>query len=148
MEKETEIAISVKNLSKIYQKKNTDGDKEDFCALKNINLEIKKGEVIGVIGENGSGKSTLLKILSGIYKPDTGEVEMYGSIASILDVGAGMRPELSGKKKIFLRGQLLGLSSKEIESIYDDLEKLMKPQAIAFKKCMKTFAITRQHSAV
>lgn len=111
-----EVAIKISNLSKKFQK-----DNEVFFALKGLSLEIQTGEVVGIIGKNGSGKSTLLKILSGILKPDDGEIEMYGSVASILDVGAGMHPDLTGKQNIYLRGQLLGLRTKEIDAVFEDL---------------------------
>jgi ABC-type polysaccharide/polyol phosphate transport system ATPase subunit len=114
-----DLAISVKNLSKNYQLKHAiktaDGNfTQQLIALNNISFQIKKGEFVGIIGPNGSGKSTLLKILSGITKPSDGSAQIYGRVASILDIGAGFHPELSGKENIFLNGQLLGFTSKEI----------------------------------
>ncbi|HOK38719.1 MAG TPA: ABC transporter ATP-binding protein [Bacteroidales bacterium] len=86
----------------------------NFFALKDINLEIKQGEIIGIIGPNGAGKSTLLKILAEVTPPSKGEVEIYGKLASILEIGIGFQPELSGYENIFLVGQLYGLRKKEI----------------------------------
>lgn len=116
-----DIAIKVEGLSKVYQKKNKDGKQEDFYALKDVSFEVKKGETVGIIGKNGSGKSTLLKILSGVVKPASGNVLINGNIASILDVGAGMHPELSGRENVYLRGELLGMAKKEIDAVYDNI---------------------------
>lgn len=98
-------------LSQVFQKKN----KEWFWALKEISFEVKKGQVLGIIGKNGSGKSTLLRLLSGISKPSNGAITINGRLASILDIGAGFHPDLSGRENIFLRGRLFGMSSKAIE---------------------------------
>lgn len=88
--------------------------KEDFWALKNIELNIEKGEVLGIIGPNGAGKSTLLKILSQITPPTTGEVHIEGSVGSLLEVGTGFHPELTGRENIFLNGAILGMPKNEI----------------------------------
>jgi lipopolysaccharide transport system ATP-binding protein len=93
--------------------------KEDFWALKDINFEIQKGEAVGIIGPNGSGKSTLLKILTGITPPTTGEIRMHGKVASLLEVGTGFHPELTGRENIFLNGAILGMSKKEIAEKFD-----------------------------
>ncbi len=92
-----------------------------FQALDDINLDIRRGEVLGIIGKNGSGKSTLLRLLSGIAKPTEGRIEIYGSVASILDIGAGFHPDLSGRENIFLRGQLVGISKKEIQERFEEI---------------------------
>jgi len=92
-----------------------------FLALDDINLDIRRGEVLGIIGKNGSGKSTLLRLLSGIAKPTEGRIEIYGSVASILDIGAGFHPDLSGRENIFLRGQLVGISKKEIQERFEEI---------------------------
>ena len=115
-----DIAIQVKNLSKKYILKHPIKDVDDnftheHWALQDVSFEIKKGEAVGIIGPNGSGKSTLLKILSGVTKPTSGSVEITGRVASILDIGAGFHQELSGRENIFLNGQLLGFSYKEIQ---------------------------------
>lgn len=119
-------AIVIKNLSKVFLKKEgldrisfwqkifKTNKSSNFFALKDINLEIKQGEIIGIIGPNGAGKSTLLKILAEVTPPSKGEVEIYGKLASILEIGIGFQPELSGYENIFLVGQLYGLRKKEI----------------------------------
>jgi lipopolysaccharide transport system ATP-binding protein len=95
--------------------------KEEFWALKDINLSIKKGEIVGIVGHNGAGKSTLLKILTKITPPEEGEIVMRGSIASLLEVGTGFHPELSGRENIFLNGAILGMTKKEIARKFDEI---------------------------
>ena len=94
---------------------------EDFWALKDVNVEIKRGEVIGIIGNNGSGKSTLLKILTGITPRSQGEIIMRGRVASLLEVGTGFHPELTGRENVFLNGAILGMPQKEIARKFDDI---------------------------
>lgn len=93
----------------------------DFYALKNINLEIKKGESIGIIGKNGAGKTTLLRIVAGIYKPTSGKIYTNGKIMPIIELGAGFDMELTGKENIFLNGIILGMTRKEVEEKYDEI---------------------------
>ena len=95
--------------------------KEEFWALKDINLEVSKGEVVGIIGPNGSGKSTLLKILSQITPPTEGEIKIRGKVGSLLEVGTGFHPELSGRENIFLNGAILGMHKKEIAEKFDQI---------------------------
>jgi ABC-type polysaccharide/polyol phosphate transport system ATPase subunit len=89
---------------------------EQFWALKNINLSIKQGERVGIIGENGSGKTTLLKILAGITTPTTGKVEKRGRVVSLIDISAGFHPDLTGEENVFLNGMILGMTRDEIKA--------------------------------
>src|SRR5260370_23391541 len=95
--------------------------KETFWALRNVDLKVKQGEVLGLIGRNGAGKTTLLKILSRITRPTTGWAEIYGRVGSLLEVGTGFHPELSGRENTFLSGAILGMSKREIERKFDEI---------------------------
>jgi len=118
-----DIAVSLTKVTKnytIHHEKPTlvehiiVGRYESFFALKDINLKIKKGENVGIIGPNGSGKTTLLKIIAGITSPTQGKVECRGSVVSLIDLEAGFHPELTGEQNIYLNGLLIGLRKKEI----------------------------------
>lgn len=95
--------------------------KQEFWALKDVDLTINKGDVVGVIGANGAGKSTLLKILTGITPPTEGEIRMHGRVASLLEVGTGFHPELTGRENIFLNGAILGMTRREITRKFDEI---------------------------
>ncbi len=100
----------------------TSKEKADFVwALQDINFEVKRGEVLGIIGKNGAGKSTLLKLLSRITSPTMGSIKSAGRMASLLEVGTGFHPELTGRENIFLNGAILGMTKKEIQSKFDEI---------------------------
>ena len=94
---------------------------EDFWALKDVSFEVKRGEVTGVIGRNGAGKSTLLKVISRITEPSAGRIELTGRVASMLEVGTGFHPELTGRENIFLNGAILGMRHAEIKRRFDEI---------------------------
>ena len=130
----TELAIAVRNVSKCYRvfddqrsrllhavwPKHTRGMQEVW-ALKDINIEIKRGESFAVIGRNGSGKSTLLEIITQTLTPTTGEVIVNGRVAALLELGSGFNPEYTGRENVFLNGLLLGLTRAEVEHRFDDI---------------------------
>lgn len=129
-------AIVVKNMTKTFKiyldKANTlkekllflsRGKKEYRVVLKNINIKIKKGETVALIGTNGSGKSTLLKLMTKIYYPTKGSVKTYGKLTSLLELGAGFHPDFSGRENIYFNASIFGLSKKEIDNRLDDIIK-------------------------
>ena len=110
---------AIKN--KIKPENNKIIQNKKFVALENVSFEVKKGETIGIIGANGAGKSTLLKIISQITAPTTGYIGLNGRVASMLEVGTGFHPELTGRENIYLNGSILGMSKKEIDSKIDSI---------------------------
>ena len=136
----SDIAIRVENLSKRYVigragarhdtlrdalagmfRREGGGRGEAFWALRDVSFEVKRGEVVGVIGRNGAGKSTLLKILSQITEPTGGRAEIHGRVGSLLEVGTGFHPELTGRENIYLNGAILGMSREEINRKFDEI---------------------------
>lgn len=110
------------NLKRLREMSRFDFEDESvFWALKDINFEVKEGEVLGIIGNNGAGKSTLLKILSQITDPTGGRIEIKGRVASLLEVGTGFHPELSGRENIYMNGTILGMTKREIDSKLDEI---------------------------
>ena len=130
----SDVAVSIKNVSKLFRKQNQRTFKElipavlgrkkafdSFWALKDINLEIKKGETVGIIGPNGSGKSTLLKLIAGVSQPTKGSIKINGKIAPLIELGAGFHPELTGRENVYLNGVILGMTRKEIDEKFNDI---------------------------
>lgn len=114
-EKQTSIKGAVLNF---YKRKKS---YEKQHVLQNVSFEIKKGEFFGIVGRNGGGKSTLLKLISGIYEPDVGNINVSGKLTPFIELGVGFNPELTGRENVFLNGALLGFSRSEMEEMYDDI---------------------------
>ena len=137
----SDIAVSVRGLAKSYSiAKNAEQhstvaeavmaklknplakvERDTFWALSDVNFDIQKGDVVGIIGRNGAGKSTLLKILSRITEPTKGKIDLYGRVGSLLEVGTGFHPELTGRENIFLNGAILGMQKSEIARQFDEI---------------------------
>ena len=128
-----EVAISLNNVSKSFRRYARPVDRlkeivipsktycDDFWALREINLEILKGETVGILGRNGSGKSTLLQIIAKTLTPTTGKVNVEGRVSALLELGSGFNPEFTGKQNVFFNGQILGLTQKEVENKFDEI---------------------------
>lgn len=129
----SEIAISLRNISKCFKRYHHPVDRlkeillpgksraDQFWALRDINLEIPKGQTFGIVGPNGSGKSTLLQIIAGTLTPTSGEVVVNGRISALLELGSGFNPEFTGRQNVFFNGRLLGLSKQEIEDKFEHI---------------------------
>lgn len=126
--------IKFENVTKNFSKNNQKTFKEflpalfmgektvdKFTALSNISFEIEKGECVGIIGPNGSGKSTILKLIAGVMSPTFGKIYVHGKISPLIELGAGMHPELSGKENIYLNGAILGLKRKQIDEYFQSI---------------------------
>jgi len=120
-EKARSLGRKILNPFGLYKKNNIDSGYEEFWALKDVSLEIKRGERIGIIGRNGAGKSTLLKVLSRITEPSEGIITARGRVASLLEVGTGFHPELTGRENIYLNGAILGMNKTEIKKNFDQI---------------------------
>lgn len=129
----TEIVISLQNVSKCFKRYARPADRlkelllpgktqcQEFWALRNLNLEIPKGQTLGIVGRNGSGKSTLLQIIVGTLTPTSGAVQVNGRVAALLELGSGFNPEFTGRQNVFFNGQLMGLSQQEIAERFDEI---------------------------
>jgi ABC-type polysaccharide/polyol phosphate transport system ATPase subunit len=127
--------LLVENVSKVYRLYQRPVDRllealpfarnhaAEFWALRDVNLGVKRGEVFGVVGPNGSGKSTLLQIISGILQPTHGRVTTHGRIAALLELGAGFNPEFTGRENVILNGEILGISRKQMERVFPEIER-------------------------
>jgi lipopolysaccharide transport system ATP-binding protein len=115
------ISNNIKGLFRSKKQRLLRGEEEDFWALKDVNFEIKQGDAVGIIGRNGAGKSTLLKVLSRITEPSTGKITINGRVASLLEVGTGFHPELTGRENIYLNGAILGMGRAEIKNKFDEI---------------------------
>ncbi len=128
-----EIAISLQNVSKCFKRYAHPVDRlkelllpqksyaQEFWALRDINLEVPKGQSVGIVGQNGSGKSTLLQIIAGTLTPVSGKVQVNGKVGALLELGSGFNPDFTGRQNVFFYGRLLGLSQREIEERFDDI---------------------------
>lgn len=129
-----DIAISVRNLNKIYKMYSSPSERfkellhpfkkkyhQEFQALKDINLDIPKGTIFGIIGQNGSGKSTLLQIITGIIRPTSGTVKVNGRVSALLELGAGFHREFTGRENVFMQGTLMRMKREEIERNFDEI---------------------------
>lgn len=128
-----EVAISLKKVSKCFKRYARPVDRlkevlrfgesrpEEFWAVRDIDLEIAKGETLGIIGRNGSGKSTLLQIIAGTITPTSGEVKVHGRVSALLELGSGFNPEFTGRQNVFFNGRILGLSKEEIAEKFDQI---------------------------
>jgi len=139
----TDLAVSIRGISKVYEIRHnrapehgvgnqagffnrlrwpsSRATREKFSALDDVSFDVAQGEVVGLIGRNGAGKSTLLKILSRITEPTAGEIDLYGRVGSLLEVGTGFHPELTGRENVFLNGSLLGMHNADIRRRFDDI---------------------------
>jgi len=115
------LSAPFRGLSSVIRGKSTRSDNDTIWALRDVSFEVKRGEVVGIIGRNGAGKTTLLKILSRITEPTEGYAEIHGRVGSLLEVGTGFHPELSGRENIYLNGAILGMRKAEIERKFDEI---------------------------
>ena len=128
-----ELAISLRGVSKCFKRYDRPVDRlkellipgksraQEFWALRDIDLDVPKGQTLGIVGRNGSGKSTLLQIIAGTLTPTTGTVQVNGRVSALLELGSGFNPEFTGRQNVFFNGQLLGLTKAEVEERFDTI---------------------------
>ncbi len=128
-----ELAISLRGVSKCFKRYDRPVDRlkellipgksraQEFWALRDIDLDVPKGQTLGIVGRNGSGKSTLLQIIAGTLTPTTGMVQVNGRVSALLELGSGFNPEFTGRQNVFFNGQLLGLTKGEVEERFDEI---------------------------
>lgn len=132
MSRETSLAVSVSNLGKQFQvhrptiREWIEGvvhgvKRESFWSLKNISFDVYHGETVGVIGRNGAGKSTLLRILARVFQPTTGSVDIYGELGSLLEIGTGIHPDLTGSENIYLNGAIIGMNRAQVRDRFREI---------------------------
>ncbi|MEI6499975.1 MAG: ABC transporter ATP-binding protein, partial [Armatimonadota bacterium] len=113
--------ICLPDFSRVFRRVKRNQPPDDFWALKDIDLELKQGDSLGIIGPNGAGKSTLLKILSRVTDPTEGVLKIRGRVGALIEVGAGFHPELSGRDNIYINGAILGMSRREVQKRFDEI---------------------------
>ena len=144
------IPYKKKSIQKSFLKKNT--DKTDIVhAVKSLSFSVEKGKIVGIVGKNGSGKSTLLKAIGGIFTPDRGSIDLYGNTISLLSIGVGFKPDLSGRENIMLSGMLLGFTEETIlEKMgviieFSELKKFIDYPVRTYSSGMHSKQIGRAH---
>jgi len=150
-----ELAVSVNNITKIFKmdqrkgiskitKEKNSNSHKTLTALENISFELKKGEILGILGLNGSGKTTLLRVIAGVYKPDFGSVKIYGKLSPLMQLGAGFQGDLNAYENIIMNGMLLGISKSEIKKRvskilqFSELEKFSNMKLKHFSSGMRS----------